>query len=67
MTERASDVSAAFLALLERLTPEARPAFLLHEVFDIGYARIADAIGKTETACRQLVSRAKTQDRGSSS
>nr|WP_057924890.1 RNA polymerase sigma-70 factor [Burkholderia ambifaria] len=61
MTERASDVSVAFLALLERLTPEARAAFLLHEVFDIGYDRIADAIGKTEAACRQLVSRAKTQ------
>ncbi len=61
IAERASEVSVAFLMLLERLTPEARAAFLLHEVFDIDYDRIADAIGKTEAACRQLVSRAKTQ------
>ncbi|OXJ22536.1 RNA polymerase subunit sigma-24 [Burkholderia sp. HI2714] len=61
MTARASEVSVAFLMLLERLTPEARAAFLLHEVFDIDYDRIADAIGKTKAACRQLVSRAKTQ------
>ncbi|KER68733.1 RNA polymerase subunit sigma-24 [Burkholderia cepacia] len=61
MTERANDVSVAFLLLLERLTPEARAAFLLHEIFEIDYDRIADAIGKTEAACRQLVSRAKAR------
>ncbi|MFM0511018.1 RNA polymerase sigma-70 factor [Paraburkholderia sp. RL17-373-BIF-A] len=60
-TERADDVSMAFLALLERLTPEARAAFLLREVFDADYDEVAQAIGKTEAACRQLVSRAKTQ------
>ena len=60
-TERADDVSVAFLMLLERLTPEARAAFLLREVFDTDYDEVAQAIGKTEAACRQLVSRAKTQ------
>ncbi|MFM0627546.1 RNA polymerase sigma-70 factor [Paraburkholderia xenovorans] len=60
-TERADDVSVAFLAVLERLTPEARAAFLLREVFDADYDEVAQAIGKTEAACRQLVSRAKTQ------
>jgi RNA polymerase sigma-70 factor (ECF subfamily) len=59
--ERAGDVSVAFLVLLERLTPEARAAFLLREVFDADYDEVAEAIGKTEAACRQLVSRAKTQ------
>ncbi|MEX3955486.1 RNA polymerase sigma-70 factor [Trinickia sp. EG282A] len=59
--ERADDVSVAFLLLLERLTPEARAAFLLHEVFDADYAEVAQAIGKSEAACRQLVSRAKAQ------
>ncbi|UHL62679.1 RNA polymerase sigma-70 factor [Paralcaligenes sp. KSB-10] len=59
--ERADDVSLAFLVLLERLTPEARAAFLLHEVFDADYPQIAEAIGKTQAACRQLVSRAKVQ------
>ncbi|BAN27402.1 RNA polymerase sigma-70 factor [Caballeronia insecticola] len=61
VTERADDVSVAFLILLERLTPEARAAFLLREVFDADYPEIANIIGKTEAACRQLVSRAKTQ------
>lgn len=59
--ERADDVSVAFLALLERLAPEARAAYLLREVFDADYGEVADALGKTEAACRQLVSRAKTQ------
>ncbi|ACC75669.1 RNA polymerase sigma-70 factor [Paraburkholderia phymatum] len=61
VTERADDVSVAFLMLLERLTPEARAAFLLREVFDADYDEVADAIGKTQAACRQLVSRAKAQ------
>jgi RNA polymerase sigma-70 factor (TIGR02957 family) len=61
VTERADDVSVAFLMLLERLTPEARAAFLLREVFDADYDEVAQAIGKTEAACRQLVSRAKNQ------
>jgi RNA polymerase sigma-70 factor (TIGR02957 family) len=59
--ERADEVSVAFLLVLERLTPEARAAFLLREVFDADYAEVAQAIGKSEAACRQLVSRAKAQ------
>ncbi|MDR3099617.1 MAG: RNA polymerase sigma-70 factor [Paraburkholderia sp.] len=59
--ERADDVSVAFLMLLERLAPEARAAFLLREVFDADYHEVAEAIGKTQAACRQLVSRAKAQ------
>lgn len=59
--ERADDVSVAFLMLLERLAPEARAAYLLREVFDAGYGEIAEALGKTEPACRQLVRRAKAQ------
>ncbi|WP_341921156.1 RNA polymerase sigma-70 factor [Hydrocarboniphaga effusa] len=60
-TERADEVSIAFLALLERLTPDARAAFVLRELFDLGYDEVARCIGKTEAASRQLVSRAKTQ------
>lgn len=59
--ERADDVSVAFLTLLERLAPEARAAYLLREVFDADYGEVADALGKTEPACRQLVHRAKAQ------
>jgi len=61
MLERADDVSVAFLMLLERLTPEARAAFLLREVFDVDYDELASTIGKSEAACRQLVHRAKAQ------
>ena len=50
-----------FLALLERLGPEARAAFLLREVFDADYAEVARALGKSEAACRQIVSCAKAQ------
>ena len=59
--ERANDISVAFLAMLERLAPEARAAFLLREVFDADYGEVAEALGKTESACRQLVHRAKAQ------
>jgi RNA polymerase sigma-70 factor, ECF subfamily len=61
MLERADDVSVAFLLMLERLTPEARAAFLLREVFDAEYDELASAIGKSEAACRQLVHRASVQ------
>jgi RNA polymerase sigma-70 factor (TIGR02957 family) len=61
MVERADDVSFAFLAMLERLAPEARAAFLLREVFDADYDEVAQALGKSEAACRQLVHRAKAQ------
>lgn len=56
LLERADDISMAFLALLERLAPEARAAFLLREVFDADYAEVAQVLGKSEAACRQLVS-----------
>jgi RNA polymerase sigma-70 factor (ECF subfamily) len=59
--ERVDNLSVAFLFLLERLAPEARAAFLLREVFDADYAEVARAIGKSEAACRQMVSRAKAQ------
>jgi RNA polymerase sigma-70 factor (ECF subfamily) len=49
----------AFMVLLEELTPLERAVFLLREVFDYEYAEIADIVGKEETTCRQLLSRAK--------
>src|SRR5262249_47652352 len=61
--EVASDLSLAFLALLERLAPEERAAFLLHDVFETDYAGISAALGKSETACRQIVSRARRRVR----
>ena len=57
--ELASDLSIAFLLVLERLAPDERAAFLLHEVFDFAYAEIGRILGKTPAACRQIVHRAK--------
>jgi RNA polymerase sigma-70 factor, ECF subfamily len=52
-------ISMAFMFLLETLSPEERAVFLLREVFDYEYSEIAPIIGKTDTACRQILSRAK--------
>jgi RNA polymerase sigma-70 factor (ECF subfamily) len=60
----ADDLSVAFLMLLERLAPDERAAFLLHDVFDIGYPEIASVIDRSEAACRQVVHRARERVRG---
>jgi RNA polymerase sigma-70 factor (ECF subfamily) len=57
--ELASNLSIAFLVVLERLTPEERAAFLLREVFESDYAEIAQVLGKSEAASRQIASRAR--------
>jgi RNA polymerase sigma-70 factor (TIGR02957 family) len=57
--EMADSLSLAFLVLLESLSPEQRAAFLLHEVFDEPYHRIAEIIGTSEQNARQLVTRAR--------
>lgn len=61
LLETTSDLSIAFLIVLERLAPEARAAFLLHEVLDVDYDEIAHILDKSEAACRQIVHRAKAQ------
>lgn len=59
--ELADDVSVAFLFMLERLSPDARAAFLMREVFDADYEDIAQTLDKTQAAVRQLVRRARLQ------
>lgn len=61
--ELASDLSTALLVLLERLAPEERAAFLLHDVFDTEYHEISLILGKNEAACRQVVHRARERVR----
>ena len=61
--EIASNLSMAFMVLLERLSPIERAAFLLHDIFDCDYADIARIVGKTETASRQLIHRARERIR----
>jgi RNA polymerase sigma-70 factor, ECF subfamily len=55
----ADDLSVALLLTLERLSPLERAAFLLHDVFDMDYSAIADTLGRSEAATRQLASRAR--------
>lgn len=62
--ELSSDLSMAFLVLLERLTPEERAALLLRDVFDTDYREIGRVLEKSQAACRQLVHRARERVRG---
>jgi RNA polymerase sigma factor (sigma-70 family) len=57
--EMADSLSLAFLVLLESLSPEQRAAFLLREVFEEPYERIAEIIGTSEQNARQLAARAR--------
>ncbi len=57
--EMADSLSLAFLVLLEKLSPEQRATFLLRDVFDYPYDRIAAILGKSEPATRQIATRAR--------
>ncbi|MEV4500070.1 RNA polymerase sigma factor SigJ [Micromonospora arborensis] len=56
---RTDQVGTALLVVLERLGPEQRVAFVLHDVFAVPFARIADVLGTTDVAARQLAARAR--------
>lgn len=62
-TELAEDLSIALLLALDRLSPLERAAFLLHDVFDCSFSEVARALDRSEAACRQLASRARTHVR----
>lgn len=61
--ELASNLSLAFMVLLERLSPLERAVFLLHDIFDCDYAEIKRITGKSETALRQMIHRARERVR----
>jgi RNA polymerase sigma-70 factor (ECF subfamily) len=61
--ELAEDLSVALLLTLERLSPLERAAFLLHDVFGLGFDAVAEALGRKEAACRQLAARARAHVR----
>ncbi len=56
--EKREKVSIAFISLLERLRPDQRVVYVLREAFDLSYEEIADHIGKSPAACRQVCHRA---------
>ncbi|OBH02114.1 RNA polymerase subunit sigma, partial [Mycobacterium sp. E136] len=53
------DARFAAMVVLERLTPDQRVAFVLHDGFSVPFAEIADVLGIGEAAARQLASRAR--------
>jgi RNA polymerase sigma factor (sigma-70 family) len=56
-------ISMAFLVVLESMTPAERVAFILHDVFRYSFAEVADIVGRTPAACRQLASSARRRIR----
>ncbi len=57
------DVTTTLMLALERLSPPERAAFLLHDVFGVGFDEIAATLEKSPEACRQLASRARRRVR----
>jgi len=58
-SDYALDLSMHLMMALERLSPLERAAFLLHDVFDVDFSQVAQTLGRTEPACRQLAARAR--------
>jgi ketosteroid isomerase-like protein len=52
-------VNMAFLVVLESMTPAERVAFILHDVFRYSFTEVAEIVGRTPVACRQLASSAR--------
>ncbi|UOY03876.1 RNA polymerase sigma-70 factor [Blastococcus sp. PRF04-17] len=57
--ELAESVSIAMLTVLETLSPTERAVLVLHEVFDVPFDEIAEAVGKSSAAVRQIAHRAR--------
>jgi len=56
-------VSMAFLVVLESMPPAERIAFILHDVFGYSFAEVAEIVGRTPAACRQLATSARRRIR----
>ena len=56
-------VQTAMLIVLESLTPAERTAFILHDVFGVSFNDVAEVVGRSASACRQLASRARAHVR----
>jgi RNA polymerase sigma-70 factor, ECF subfamily len=52
-------VNMAFLVVLESMTPAERVAFILHDVFWYSFVEVAEIVGRSPAACRQLASSAR--------
>lgn len=56
-------VTMAFLVVLDAMTPAERVAFVLHDVFRYPFGEVAEIVGRTPAACRQLASSARRRIR----
>src|SRR5262245_61991168 len=61
--EEAEDVTLPLMLAMERLSPLERAAFLLHDVFGLGFDEVAATIKRDEAACRRLAARARNHVR----
>jgi RNA polymerase sigma-70 factor (ECF subfamily) len=57
------DITLPLMLVLERLSPLERAAFLLHDVFGVGFEEVSETIGRDPAACRQLAARARVHVR----
>lgn len=53
------DAPVALMLALERLSPLERAAFILHDIFEMEFDELANALDRSEAACRQLLGRAR--------
>jgi RNA polymerase sigma-70 factor, ECF subfamily len=58
-------INMAFLVVLDSMTPAERVAFILHDVFRYSFTEVAEIVGRTPAACRQLASSARRRIRAS--
>nr|WP_258604191.1 sigma-70 family RNA polymerase sigma factor [Mesorhizobium sp. AR10] len=61
--DEVEDVTLPLMLVLERLSPLERAAFLLHDVFGLGFEEVAETIQRDPAACRQLAARARSHVR----
>jgi len=59
-------VQRALAVVLDRLSPSERTAFVLHDIFGFAFTEVAQIVGRTPAACRQLASRARRSIRSDS-
>ncbi len=62
----AESVGLAMVAVLRRLAPAERVAFVLHDVFGVSFEEIAGIVGRSPAAARQLASRGRRRVQGAS-
>jgi RNA polymerase sigma-70 factor (ECF subfamily) len=61
--DETDDVTLPLMMALERLSPLERAAFILHDVFGVGFDEVAETLGRDAAACRQLAARARSHVR----